>query len=296
MANPSPLISVVLPVRNAVETLERAVRSLQWQSYTRWELLIVDDGSTDGSDELIRHLLTEDARLHGIRFEHPQGIAACLNAAVDAASGDVVARMDADDISLPTRFERQVSYLQAHPIVDVVGSWMYVFRRDGELAGIRSGPTADYAIKGRATGGFRLFHPTWMGRAEWFRRYRYDPAATRCEDQVMLLDAHAVSHYANLGEPLLGYMEDGLRLRKALATRFHFARRASGRFLAARRRREAIEVIAIQIAKGLTDIVARVTRTERWLVRHRAQPAASSDRRRWNGLWEKLQDSLTDPN
>src|SRR5205807_2440696 len=114
------------------------------------------------------------------------GRAARLNQLVSSAGGTIVARMDADDISYPQRLERQLRLLNAQPGVDVVGSSMIVFRNHGELAGKRPAPGDHADICRRPGVGFALFHPTWMGRVQWFRRYPYRLAAVRCEDMDLL--------------------------------------------------------------------------------------------------------------
>ena len=114
-----PLISILLPVYNAKETLDRAITSLIRQSFTDWECIAVDDGSNDGTGFLLRQWADEESRLKVIHHRH-SGIAATLNIGLDAAQGTWIARMDADDESLPHRFSRQVDFLRAHPEVGVI--------------------------------------------------------------------------------------------------------------------------------------------------------------------------------
>jgi glycosyltransferase involved in cell wall biosynthesis len=115
-----PLVSVVLPVRNAVATVARAVVSIRRQTFSDWELVVVDDGSTDGTRGWLRAAARKDPRLRLI--ERPaEGIVAALNAGLGAARGEFVARMDADDESHAERLEAQVEYLRRHHEVGVVG-------------------------------------------------------------------------------------------------------------------------------------------------------------------------------
>lgn len=111
---PAPLISTVLPVFNGAETLQRALRSIQTQSFENWELIVVDDGSTDGSDGIVRDLAVADPRI--VLLQHPhRGLLPALITGCDAARGDFIARMDADDVSHPDRFARQLAWFAAHP-------------------------------------------------------------------------------------------------------------------------------------------------------------------------------------
>src|SRR5258705_775698 len=115
---PSPQVSVLLPVWNGERHLAAAIESVLGQSFTDFELLIVDDGSTDGSAALIRRYGDERIRL----FENEKnlGVTRSLNLGLAQARGRYVARMDADDLSAPERLARQVAFLDSHPEVALV--------------------------------------------------------------------------------------------------------------------------------------------------------------------------------
>jgi glycosyltransferase involved in cell wall biosynthesis len=121
-------LSVLLPLYNARSTLERAWRSLRWQTFTDWEAVVVDDGSTDGSLELAARLAEEDPRLKLLPRPH-EGLVAALNAGLAHCQAPLVARMDADDLCHPRRLELQVEYLETHPQTWVVGSLVRIFPR-----------------------------------------------------------------------------------------------------------------------------------------------------------------------
>ena len=118
-----PLVSVVLPVRNAAATIVRAVASVRAQTLPEWELIVVDDGSTDGTREILRELARAEPRIKLI-VQVPAGVAAAANAGVAAAQGKFIARMDADDESHVERLAAQVDFLEARENRDVgvVGS------------------------------------------------------------------------------------------------------------------------------------------------------------------------------
>lgn len=115
-----PHLSVVMPVHNAAATVARAVASIEAQTCGDWELVAVDDGSTDASRELLLELGSNDARVRVLTTARG-GIVAALNAGLEAATGELIARMDADDESHPERLAAQAAALAAHPGVGLVG-------------------------------------------------------------------------------------------------------------------------------------------------------------------------------
>lgn len=114
-----PLVSVVMPARDAGATVARAVASIQGQTFRDWELVALDDGSKDATRFILIEMAQADPRIRVLRTK--SGLAGALNAGVAAAAGDFIARMDADDDSLPERLARQVALLQARPDLGVVG-------------------------------------------------------------------------------------------------------------------------------------------------------------------------------
>lgn len=131
-----PLISVLLPVYNAEETLEGAARSLLRQTFQSFEVIAVDDGSCDASPAILRRLRDEDARIRPV-FRPHEGLIAALNTGLRYVRGDWIARMDADDCSHPQRFQRQYQVLTEHPEVSVVGCLVRSFPRSQVREGFR---------------------------------------------------------------------------------------------------------------------------------------------------------------
>jgi len=115
-----PLVSVVLPARNAAATIARAVASVQGQTLRDWELLAIDDGSKDATRFILIEMAQLDPRIRVLRTK--AGIPGALNAGIAAAAGEFVARMDADDESAPDRLEKQAAFLQANPLIGLVGT------------------------------------------------------------------------------------------------------------------------------------------------------------------------------
>ena len=116
-----PLVSVVMPVYNSEKFVEEAIESILHQTFTDFEFLIVDDGSTDGSAAIIQDYAERDARIRGFALPENKGVAIARNTGIAHASGKLITGMDSDDVSLPQRLEKQVAYLEAHPEIGAVG-------------------------------------------------------------------------------------------------------------------------------------------------------------------------------
>jgi glycosyltransferase involved in cell wall biosynthesis len=202
-----PLISVVMPVYNAEKYLEKAVASILGQSCVDFELIMVDDGSTDGSSAMLESFRQKDARVIVQKHPQNQGIAVALNSGLALARGRYIARMDADDISLPDRFEKQVAFLEKHPEIDILGSAVQLIDQRGEKIGTLSAPLGDLAIRWSGLFSSSFLHPTVMLRrsviVEHNIHYRVPMDQSEDHDFFTQLLEHA--HGANLAERLLLY-------------------------------------------------------------------------------------------
>jgi glycosyltransferase involved in cell wall biosynthesis len=284
-----PLVTIGLPAYEAASTLPAAVASIRAQTYEDWELLLIDDGSTDGTAELLPAFERADERIRVFCDGRHEGVSVRANQLVELARGRLFARMDADDIAYPARLERQVAFLDENPRVDLVGCSMLVFGKSGVVRGKRPAPAAHEEICAHLHSRFfPLFHPAWTGRMDWFRRYPYRPEAMRCEDQDLLLRAYTDSTFANLPEVLLGYREEKVRLGPVLTGRVNWARAVR----LARRGQSPIPTAAVaasQVAKGLLDLVAVPLRLDRRLLRQRAGPVTDAERQEWERVWAEVQ-------
>ena len=125
-------ISVLMGVYNCSSTLEEAVNSIIGQTYENWELIICDDGSSDNTYEVAERMQKKDGRIVLIRNEENCGLNVTLNKCLKKAAGTYIARMDGDDISLPERFEKELTFLKEHPEYDIVSTQMIFFDENGE--------------------------------------------------------------------------------------------------------------------------------------------------------------------
>jgi len=120
-----PRISVLMSVYNQEQYIAASVRSILEQSYSHFELLIIDDGSTDRTPDILQQLARLDSRVM-VWQQSNEGLTASLNKLIERAQGDMLARLDGDDIAYPNRLERQVDYLSRYPMVGVVSCWTQV--------------------------------------------------------------------------------------------------------------------------------------------------------------------------
>jgi glycosyltransferase involved in cell wall biosynthesis len=199
-----PLVTVAMPIFNAGKLLRLAVLSIVKQTYTNWELLIIDDGSTDNALEYISDI--KDARIRISRDGLNKGLAARLNECIQVARGEYLARMDQDDVSYPERFAKQVARLQSDPDLDLVAACAITINEKDQLVGRLPSALLHEEICARPWVGFYLPHPSWMAKIQWFRAHRYaSPAPYFCEDQELLLRSYRVSRFATLADVLLAY-------------------------------------------------------------------------------------------
>jgi glycosyltransferase involved in cell wall biosynthesis len=202
--NELPLITVAMPIYNAGKYLRFAVISIVNQTFTNWELLIIDDGSTDNALQDIGDI--KDVRIRIFRDGMNRGLAARLNESVGMARGQYFARMDGDDISYPERFARQITTLQNDPELDLVATRVLTIDDSNQATGLFPFAISHDEICARPWRGFYFPHPTWMGKTAWFRKYRYTvPGPFCCEDQELLLRSYHDSRLGTLDEILFAY-------------------------------------------------------------------------------------------
>jgi glycosyltransferase involved in cell wall biosynthesis len=219
---PTPLLTIGLPVYNAAPFLEDTLRSVFAQTVSDWELIAVDDGSTDGSADVLSKV--HDPRVRVVREKENRGLAARLNFIHDQARGQYIARMDADDMMHPERMARQLAFLECHPDTDVLGCSLIALGHASEPRGVRIFPAEHDALMGAAVLGPSLCHATVMARREWWHRYRYNERNRGCEDLELWLASHRSSRFANLPDLLYYYREyASFSLAKYLRNRVHVA-------------------------------------------------------------------------
>ena len=200
---PTPRVTVLLPVYNARAFVAEAVRSVLDQTFGDFELVAIDDGSTDGSAEVLSTIA--DPRLRILRQEN-RGLIATLNRGIAEATGELIARMDADDISLPDRFAKQVAYLDAHPKVVAVGGAAQFFTDAGPQDFVLRHPNDPAAIRQALAKDSAIVHPTAMIRRDALTGIGgYRRAFVDAEDYDLWLRLAEKHDLANLDDVVLHY-------------------------------------------------------------------------------------------
>ena len=260
-------VSVVMPVRNGERFLREAIDSTLAQTLADLELIVVDDGSTDSTPALLAEAAQRDPRVR-VQRQEPGGLTVALNAGCALAQAPLIARMDADDVMLPDRLERQVAYLDGHPDVALLGSGIVlVDERGNEIDREPGRPNLDFLVRNELT------HATVMMRADAFRAlggYRLDQS----EDYDLWLRFDERYGVAALPEHVIRY-----RLHPGQFSVTALERQALG-FLCVR---EA----AIRRRRGEPDPLAGVERLDETVLsraRHPAWAARRDDRVRCGRL------------
>ena len=200
------LVTIGIPFYNDAQYLRYAIASVLNQSYHNWELILMDDGSCDGSLEIARSF--EDKRIRIISDGLNKGLAARLNEIAIEAKGVYIARMDADDIMTTDRLEQQVSYLVSHPEVDIVGSSAMIINNKNQIT---------YSANQAGIDTWYI-HPSIMGKASWFRSNPYNVDFKRCQDFELWTRTSQKSVFYNMHRPLLFYrVQDKLSYVKVYA-------------------------------------------------------------------------------
>lgn len=282
----TPRISVVLSFRNPGDGLHAAISSLLWQSEQNWELIAIDDGSSDNSADLT--LLHGDPRIHLIRHDTNAGLAVRLNEAIQLARGCYIARMDADDVCFPQRFRRQADFLDAHPEIDLLASAALMIDANDHPIGILPSYPSHTELTKRPWAGFPMPHPSWMGRRAWFLAHPYDPQARKAQDLRLLYQTWRTSQFSALTEPLLAYRYPALSASKSIVTRAHVLRAVwkYGTFM------DVLRASAIHSFAAMRDLLAILFSMEQSVIRRRTQPAPQHVLGAWQELAKRLKTGV----
>lgn len=199
-----------MPAYNAERYIEEAIESILTQTYTYWELLIIDDGSTDATLEIARRYMARDMRIRTDRHHKNMGVSATRNELIADAKGKYVAWMDADDISLPDRIRQQVLYMEVHEHVGICGGYLEFIDDGKKTLSVRRYAQKDAELRAHLFRFSGVSQGAAMVRLDILRRTRlYDSSLSQAEDLDILFQLAALSKMANLSLPVLRYRWNG---------------------------------------------------------------------------------------
>lgn len=199
------IITIAIPFYNAEKYLAQAIDSVVWQTYHNWQLLLIDDGSTDDSLRIAQEYSLADNRIKVFSDGHNKNLGYRLNQIPNLVDTLYLARMDADDIMHPKRIEKQLEILEANPEIDVLGTNAYTINEKDEVVGMRFFYDKSVVLIKVST----FIHPTIMAKTEWFRNNPYDIEAVRIEDTELWYRTINTSNFMMMVEPLFFYREFG---------------------------------------------------------------------------------------
>lgn len=199
------MVTIGLPFYNAEKYLALAIESVLQQTYTDWELLLLDDGSTDNSLSIAQSYAQKDSRIRVLSDSKNRKSGYRHNQAAQLTKTKYLAKMDADDIMHPNRIARQVEILETHSEIDVLGTNAYIINDDNKVIGMRYPIDSEERLEQVKD----FMQPTIMAKTEWFLTNPYDIEAIRLEDAELWYRTHSKYHFVRLNEPLLFYREVG---------------------------------------------------------------------------------------
>lgn len=203
-----PKVSVIMGIYNCASTLQEALDSLYAQTFLDFEIILCDDGSKDDTYAVALENQRQHPNVVLLRNEQNLGLNATLNKCLAAAKGEYIARMDGDDISLPTRFEKQVMFLDEHPEYAVVSAPIIYFDENGEF---RRGKGKGEVVAWDFVHGSPICHAPCMARTEVFRSvggYSVDDRLLRVEDYHLWFKIFAAGHKMYMMDECLYKMRD----------------------------------------------------------------------------------------
>jgi len=221
----TPLVTIGIPFYNNQDTLLDSIKSIFAQTLQDWELLLVDDGSTDNSLQIAQSI--DDPRVRVFSDGANKRLPARLNQIIEMAQGEYIARMDADDMCGTTRIEKQVELMKSQPDTDVTGTGIcYLGRNDTPVGHWHAQPTHDKICRHKPYKA-GLCHGSILAKKSWYEKNRYDESVVMGQDFNLFFRTYKHSTFANVLEPLYYYRLDQSFTLKQQWT----AREASARFL-----------------------------------------------------------------
>lgn len=274
-------VTVVISFFNNASTIENCVRSVLAQTWTDWQLILLDDGSTDGGIELVRKI--SDPRVCVIRRNENLGTPVRLNELTDLVTSPYLARMDGDDLMAPRRLELSVAALDEDPTLSFVYGDAISIDRENVPVGWR--PSVRNPTVEQHFAHAPIVHATVTARTEWFAEHRYDASYRRCQDQELWVRTLGARQTRHLEAPLLYLREAGTVGASKYATSMAGTRRVLRQHGPRRIGRLATErLVAVSFAKQATYAVGDKLRFIDRVVRSRSSQLPPDVARQHEGV------------
>jgi len=279
-------VTIGLPVYNTRPFLADALRSIFAQTHRDWELVAIDDGSNDGSIDILESV--DDPRVRVIRDEKRLGLPARLNQMVNVAKGEYFVRMDSDDMLHPERIERQLAFFSENSSVDLLGTGSFAIDVGNVPVGAR-GLTPRVMTPRFIIDKGPIHHPTIMGKLSWFKANRYDETYHRGQDRELFCRVYKHTTFAHIPQPLYLYRDVGtVTLAKYVAVC-----QAQRKLLCRYGREMAGLAGAISLATKTTlkELIYRfcfLTHTEQFVIKRRNNPLTQFQRADFDRIMKRI--------
>jgi len=203
------MVTIGIPFYNAEKYLGDAIASVFAQTYTKWELILIDDGSSDNSLEIAKSI--DDPRVRVYSDGKNKRLASRLNELIKLAKYDFIARMDADDLISPTRIEKQMKILLENPNIDLVSTGVFSITDKKKLIGSRGDEARSVSFEQLMSKQIGVVHAAIVARKSWYERNNYDTTLKVAQDYDLWLRASSKNDFniILLSEPLYYYREEG---------------------------------------------------------------------------------------
>jgi len=266
-----PLVTIGVPFYNNQDTLLDSIKSIFAQTFQDWELILLDDGSSDDSLKIARSI--DDRRVRVFSDGQNRKLPTRLNQIIELSRGKYIARMDADDICWASRIEKQLDVFQSDPDVDVLGTGIVYLDALDQPLGLHLYPSSHAEICKEPNRTFRMCHPSIIAKKSWYEKNRYDESLPVAQDFDLWLRTYKHSKFANVPEPLLYYrLDQSFNLKKQFAARYTSAKFLFEHHKNAGKRGKALLNWMIQYGKFAVTVLMFATGLRKSLRDRRFEP------------------------
>ena len=268
-------VTICIPFYNAESTLLDAVRSVFAQTHESWELILIDDGSTDHSLKIAQSIA--DPRVTVYSDGKNRKLAGRLNQLVSIAKYDFIARMDADDLMAPNRIETLLEILVNNDKYDLASCGTYSIKNDGSFNGYRGADEQNYTFKGLIDKSQGFLHAGLIARKSWYERNRYNELLPLGQDSDLWLRAAKLGDFRaiSIKEPLYMYREEGNVTPQKLLQAYKLERNNHACMID--KKRDKLKYITKSFVKSTVVKVMNITGTLDYLLHRRNRKDTSSE-------------------